>query len=64
MTGAITFSAVAKAANVTRRTLYKWRETGKFKLTPIDGTNPPRYSATEVAAWLKTDISAIEQAAE
>lgn len=53
MTGTLTLSDVAKAANVTRATIYKWKRNGRFNVAPLDNFQPPRWAATDIAAWLK-----------
>jgi excisionase family DNA binding protein len=52
MHGTMTVSDVAKAANVSRWTIYNWIETGKFTVPPIKGTKPSRWNAADVHAWL------------
>jgi predicted DNA-binding transcriptional regulator AlpA len=52
MSNILTTSQVAKAANVTRATIYNWRESGRMPIEPISGSKPPRYTSSDVCGWL------------
>ncbi len=49
----LTFSAVARKADVTRRTLYKWQQSGRFNVQPHPNSNPPRWHVDDINEWLK-----------
>lgn len=49
----LTFSAVARRADVTRRTLYQWQRSGRFTVPPMPNTDPPRWHVNDIDEWLK-----------
>lgn len=52
MTNTLGISAVAKAAGVTRHTIYNWIKNGKMPVQSIEGSKPPRWNEAEIFAWL------------
>lgn len=49
----LTFSAVARRADVTRRTLYQWKRSGRFNVPAMPGSKPPRWHVNDIEEWLK-----------
>ena len=44
---------VAKMTGISRRTLYKMIDDGRFPVAPISGTKPPRWSVQAVTDWVR-----------
>lgn len=56
----LTFSDVATAARVTRRTLYAWQRNNRFSVKPIDECKPPRFKIDEICGWLNISRDELE----
>lgn len=48
----LTFSDVARKANVDRTTLYAWERNGRFPVKPFDDKKPRRWREAEIIEWL------------
>jgi excisionase family DNA binding protein len=44
---------VAKMTGISRRTLYKMIDDGRFPVAPIAGTKPSRWSVQAVTDWVR-----------
>lgn len=51
----LSFSAVARAAGITRPTLYSWQSSGRFAVKPFDDRKPSRWTQSDIDDWLKSD---------
>lgn len=48
----LNFKQVASQAAISRHTLYKWEQSGRFNVKPFDDRKPRRWHIDDVRAWL------------
>lgn len=47
---------LAERLGVTRQTIHNMLRSGRLPVLPIEGMKPPRWRASDVDAWLSTDV--------